>query len=417
MAVGEQGGLRRNRDFVRLWIGQSISQLGSQITLLALPLVAIRTLRAGPFEVGLLAAAETLPFLLIGLPAGVWVDRWRRRPILVATDIARAGILATVPLAYAADALTMAHLYAVALLVGGCTVFFDVAYQAYLPAVVDREQLLEGNARLTLSYSGAQVVGPGIAGVLVQLVKAPLAIAADSLSFVCSALFIGAIRTDEATPALDDDSRPTMRRGIAEGLGYVFRHPLLSRIAVCTGLFNLFSAIGMAVFLLYAVRDLDIDPAVVGLIFSLGSIGFVLGSMAARRVARRLGVGPALVVSAAVSGISFVLVPLAPADAAVPFFVVALALETGAIPVYNVTQVSLRQTITPARLQGRMTATMRFVVWGTMPLGSFVGGALGHAVGLRTTLWVSAVGLAGSVSPLLAGSILRLREMPTQQAD
>ena len=406
-------GLRRNQDFRRLWAGQTVSQLGSQITLLALPLVAIRTLHAGAVEVGVLAAAETAPFLLIGLPAGVWVDRWRRRPVLVVSDIGRAALLATVPLAFALDMLTMAHLYVVALLTGALTVFFDVAYQSYLPALVTRSQLVDGNSRLELSRSAAQVAGPGLAGVLVQLVRAPVALAVDSLSFVVSALFIRRIRLPEAAPTgADDGVAAPMRRSIGEGVRYVMHHPLLKRVAVCTGVFNLFSAMGMAVFLLYAVRELGIDPAVIGLVFSLGSVGFVVGATLTRRITRRLGVGRSLVLAAFVQGAAFALVPLAPQAAPLPFFVAAFALETCAAPVYNITQISLRQSITPAHLQGRMHATMRFVVWGTLPLGSLLGGWLGHTLGLRPTLWVSAAGGTLGALSLVGRTFSRLREIP-----
>lgn len=405
-------GLRGNQDFRRLWAGQTVSQLGSQVTLLALPLVAIRTLHAGAFEVGVLAAAETAPFLLIGLPAGVWVDRWRRRPVLVVADIGRAALLATVPLAFALDMLTMAHLYVVALLTGALTVFFDVAYQSFLPTLVTRSQLVDGNSRLELSHSAAQVAGPGLAGVLVQLARAPMAVAVDSVSFVVSALFIRRIRTPEAAPATTGDTAATMGRSIGEGVRYVMGHPLLKRVAVCTGVFNLFSAMGMAVFLLYAVRELGIDPAVIGLVFSLGSVGFVVGATLTRRITRRLGVGRSLVVAAFVQGAAFALVPLAPQAAPLPFFVAAFALETCAAPVYNITQISLRQSITPAHLQGRMHATMRFVVWGTLPLGSLLGGWLGHTLGLRPTLWVSAVGGTLGALSLMGRTFGRLREIP-----
>lgn len=406
-------GLRGNRDFRRLWAGQTVSQLGSQVTLLALPLVAIRTLHAGAFEVGILAAAETAPFLLIGLPAGVWVDRWRRRPVLVVSDVGRAAVLATVPLAFALDMLTMAHLYVVALLMGVLTVFFDVAYQSYLPALVTRAQLVDGNSRLELSRSAAQVAGPGLGGVLVQLVRAPMAVAVDSASFLLSALFIRRIRTPEQPVAAAPDDQPlTMRRSIAEGVRYVMSHPLLKRLAVCTGVFNLFSAMGMAVFLLYAVRELGIDPAVIGLVFSLGSVGFVVGATLTRRITRRLGVGRALVLAAFVQGAAFALVPLAPPRTPLPFFVAAFALETCAAPVYNITQISLRQSITPAHLQGRMHATMRFVVWGTLPLGSLLGGSLGHTLGLRPTLWISAVGGTLGALSLVGRTFSRLREIP-----
>lgn len=408
-------GLRRNRDFKRLWAGQAVSQLGSQITLLALPLVAIRTLDASAFEVGVLAAAETAPFLVIGLPAGVWIDRWRRRPVLVVSDVGRAAVLATVPLAFALDVLTMGHLYVAALLTGVLTVFFDVAYQSYLPALVPRAELVEGNSRLELSRSAAQVVGPGVGGVLVQLVRAPMAVAADSVSFLISAAFIKGIRTDEAPPpAAAQAAATTMRRSIGEGVRYVMGHPLLKRVAMCTGAFNLFSAIGMAVFLLYAVRELGIDPAVIGLVFSIGSVGFVVGATLTRRITRRLGVGRALVLAAFVQGAAFALVPLAPQRAPLPFFMVAFALETCAAPVYNITQISLRQSITPAHLQGRMHATMRFVVWGTLPLGALLGGSLGHTLGLRPTLWISAVGGTLAALPLVGRTFGRLREIPQE---
>ncbi|HVF74738.1 MAG TPA: MFS transporter [Acidimicrobiales bacterium] len=412
-----RGSLRSNRDFVRLWIGQSISQVGSQVTLLALPLIAIRVLHAGAFELGVLAAAETAPFLLIGLPAGVWVDQWRRRSVLIVADIGRALVLATVPVAYAFDALTMGHLFMVAVATGALTVFFDVAYQSYLPTLVSPDQLVEGNSRLELSRSAAQVAGPGLAGVLVQLVRGPMAIAVDSVSFGVSALFVARIRTPEPKPSDGGEAGATMGSRIAEGLRYVLRHPLLSRIAATTSLFNFFSAVGMAVFLLYAVRRLRIDPAVVGVIFSVGSLGFVLGSMIAGRTTRALGVGPALAVAGAVQGAAFLLVPLAPERVAVAFFVAAFILEAVAAPVYGITQVSLRQTITPARMQGRTNATMRFLVWGALPLGSIVGGVLGDVIGLRSTLWVAAVGTTLSVLPLLGRSLLGVRAMPEAQPD
>jgi MFS family permease len=405
--------LHKHRGFVRLWAGQSISQLGSQITLLALPLVAIRSLDAGPLQLGILAACETLPFLIVGLPAGVWVDRRLRRPILVSSDIGRALVLATVPLAYAFGVLTVAQLFVVAIATGILTVFFDVAYQAYLPALVPTERLVEGNAKLEMSRSVAQVAGPGVGGLLVEVLRAPYAVAADSLSFVLSAAFLARIRERETPPVRHDDDPETMRKAIAEGLRYVIHHPLLARIAACTAVFNLFSAVGMAVFLLYAVEEIEIGPALIGLIFSLGSIGFAIGASLAERMGRAFGVGRSLVAAAAVQGAAFLLVPVAPREYAVAFFLVSMALETAAAAVYNITQVSLRQTVTPARMQGRMNATMRFVVWGALPLGSLLGGALGRVVGLRTTLWVSAVGGTFSVLPLLAASVLRMRWMPS----
>jgi predicted MFS family arabinose efflux permease len=245
-----------------------------------------------------------------------------------------------------------------------------------------------------------------------------MAIAVDSVSFVLSALFIGGIRTEESrTTPHAAQAVASMRRSIADGLRYVLRHPLLSRVGTSTAVFNFFSAVGMAVFLLYAVRELGIDPAAVGVVFSLGSIGFVVGAALTRRITERLGVGRALAVAGLVQGGAFVLVPLAPRSTPLPYFVAAFALETCASPVYNITQLSLRQAITPTHMQGRMNATMRFVVWGTLPLGSLVGGLLGHAIGLRATLWVSAVGATFGVVPLLGRSLRRLREIPDPEPE
>ncbi|MDP9295672.1 MAG: MFS transporter, partial [Actinomycetota bacterium] len=385
--------LWRHRDFMKLWTAETISQLGSQVTLLGLPLIAVLVLHASPFQVGLLGTAEFLPFLVVGLPAGVWVDRMRRRPILIAADLGRALALATIPVAYELDALTIVHLYAVAFATGVLTVFFDVSYQSYLPSLVDRDQIVEGNSKLEISRSGAQLAGPGLAGVLIDLVKAPVAIIADAISFLGSAACIFAIRKQEPAPVIHaEGERPGMRREIAEGLRYVLRHPLLRPIAATTGSSNLFSSILLAIYVVYAVRILYLRPAVIGLIFALGNTGFLLGASLASRIAERIGVGRAIVLGITLGIPGFVLIPLAPRSLAFPFLVTALVFTGFGSSVYNINQVSLRQVITPERMLGRMNATMRFLVWGTLPIGSLIGGALGSAIGLRPTLWIAAAG-------------------------
>jgi MFS family permease len=414
--AGERDGRKQRADFKRLWFGQTVSQVGTQITLLALPLLAITTLHATPFQVGLLAAVETFPFLLVGLPAGVWVDRTRRRPLLILTDVGRALLLATIPVAKAAGGLTLAQLFAVAFGIGILTVLFDVAYLAYLPSIVDAEALLRANSRLEISRSGAELVGPGLGGALVQALTAPYAILVDSVSYVASAIGLLTIRTPEPDLRADHTERPSMGSAIAEGLRHVLGHPVLARIAGTMAVYNLFSAMGMAVFLLYAVRTLGLSPATVGLLFSVGAAGFVAGAAVSERVGRRLGVGPTMTLSGIAQTVPFVLVPLAPRHHPIPFFVAALLLEQGANPIFNVTQVSVRQVLTPAHLQGRMTASMRFLVWGTLPLGSLIGGALGTWLGLHTTLWIAALGGCLGAIPLLGRRIWRLREMPTGPA-
>jgi MFS family permease len=380
---------------------------------LGLPLIAILILKANPFEVGLLTAVEYLPFLLVGLPAGVWVDRLRRRPILIAADIGRAASLASIPIVYELGHLTLGQLYLVAFFNGILTVFFDVAYMSYLPSLVGRGQLVEGNSKLEMSRSGAELAGPGMAGALIQLLTAPVAIIADAASFIGSALFLSLIRRGEHVPQRDkSERRPKMRKEIGEGLRFVLRHRLLLPIAVCTSTTNLFSHMVFAIYLVYAVRILHLSPGLIGLIFALGNVGFLVGAMAANRIARTLGLGRTIWISAAIFGPSLVLIPLAPTSAPVPLLIAAWFLGSFGSVVYNVNQISLRQAITPDRMQGRMNATMRFLVWGTMPIGGFLGGALANTLGLRTTLFVASAGAIFVLLPLVLSPVRSLREIP-----
>ena len=254
--IWPKGGLWRHSDFLKLWSAETISQVGSQVTGLALPLVAIITLDVSAFEVALLGVIEFAPFILISLPAGVWVDRMPRRPILIVGDLGRAALLATIPIAYAVDALTIWQLYVVGFLFGVLTVFFDVAYQSYLPALVEREQLVDGNSKLEISRSGAQLAGPALAGILIQVLKAPLAILLDAISFLVSGLFVLAIRKREAVPDREPGRSPLhgMRAELSEGVRYVFGHRYLRWIAASTATFNFFGSMTGAIFLVYAVR-------------------------------------------------------------------------------------------------------------------------------------------------------------------
>lgn len=410
MAAEPRRNLWRHGDFMKLWTAETISQLGSQVTLLALPLVAITVLDASAFQVGLLGTVEFAPFVLVGLPAGVWVDRLRRRPVLIAGDLGRAAALLSIPVAYQLDALTIGQLYAVGFVTGVLTVFFDVAYQSYLPALVEPDQLVEGNSKLEISRSGAQIAGPGLAGGLIDLVTAPVAVLADALSFALSAAFVGAIRRGEAAPQRTPahERRGSMRREMAEGLRYVLGHRLLRPIAACTATANLFNAVVYAVVILYMVRQLGLRPAAIGLVFAAGNVGFLAGAIVSGRLAARTGIGRAIVVGEAVGALGALAIPLAPRQAAVPLLVAGMAVSTFGSTVYNVNQVSLRQAITPARLHGRMNATMRFMVWGTLPLGSLLGGALGTAIGLRPTLWVGAAGGLVAVLPVALSPVRSL---------
>ncbi len=409
--------LWRHADFLKLWTAESISQVGTQVTQLALPLAAIVVLEATPFEVALLGTIEFLPFILLGLPAGVWVDRLRRRPILIAGDLGRAIALGSIPIAFVLGVLTIWQLYVVGFVVGCFTVFFDVAYQSYLPSIVERDDLVEGNAKLEISRSGAALVGPTIAGVLVEWLKAPVAILVDSISYLGSALFVFLIRRHEPEPVHPDvaagGERPKMRQDIAQGLRYVLGHRYLRWIALSTAVSNLFSNMLFAIYLVYVVRELGLSAGTIGVIFAIGNIGFLTGAVVASRLERLTGLGLAIVLGAVLAAIGVLLIPLATAGTAFVLLVAAGLLVGFGNVVYNVNQVSFRQAITPERMQGRMNATMRFIVWGTIPVGSLVGGVLGTAIGLLPTIWIGAIGGLTAILPLVLTPVRSLRRIPT----
>jgi MFS family permease len=407
-----EGGLWRHSDFLKLWSAETVSQFGTQISQLALPLAAIDVLHASAFEVAALTTVEFLPFLLVSLPAGVWVDRLPRRPILIVGDLARAGLLASIPIAYFFDALTIWQLYGVGFVFGIATVFFDVAYQSYLPSLVERRQIIDGNAKLEISRSGAQLGGPGVAGLLIGWLKAPVAILLDAISFLGSALFILTIRKTELAQA-DRAPRRKMRTELREGLSYVLRHPYLKNIAACTALFNFFGSLAFAVLLVFARRELHLSPQAIGLAFTLGNVGPLLAAFSANKISARLGVGRTIIAASIVGGPMFLLIPFAPHGYAALAVLVPATLVGGFTNVvYNIAQVSLRQAITPERIQGRMNSVMRFIVWGTIPLGALVGGALASWIGLKETLVIGGLGCCLAFLPVLFSPVRSVREMP-----
>jgi MFS family permease len=409
------GGLWRHPDFLKLWAGQTISEFGTQFSLIALPLTAIYVLHASAFAVAALTIFEQLPFLLFALPAGVWVDRLARRPILIVGDAGRALALASIPIAYAAGALHMGQLFAVAFVVGVLTVFFDVAYQSYLPSLVERDQLVEGNSKLQGSASIAQLGGPGVAGPLVKLASAPYAILADVGSFIASSAFVLSIRRPETAPGREPADRRGMKHELMEGLRYVLRHRHLRAIAACTANSNFFGNVAYAILFVYFVRRLDLSATLIGVMLSCSNLGLVLGAFTAGWIGRRYGVGRTLVWSAVAVGPSLLLIPAAPTGFPVPVLVVALMLFGFSGVVYNITQISLRQAITPERLQGRMNSVMRFIVWGVLPLGALLGGLLATTIGLRATLWIAGAGGSLSWLPVAFSPVRSLVQVPQHE--
>src|SRR5437899_1286927 len=410
-----RGRLWRHPDFLKLWAGETVSEFGSQVTLLAVPTVAILILHAGPFQVGLLSALEFLAFPTLGLVAGVYADRLRRRPIMIACDIGRLLALGSIPISFVLNLLTLEQLYVVALFTGIFTVFFDVSYQSYLPVLVDRPNLIEGNTKLEVTRSASQISGPAVAGFLIQWIGGARAVAVDAASFLVSAVALALIRKPEPEPkpgtaAGKSGFIPEMR----EGIEVVFKSPILWRIAGCTATTNLGSnMIFGAVYLVFAYRDLHLTAAVVGIIFAIGSAGWLVGAFVAAWTVRRFGLGMTLGLSILAGGLVTLATPLASLGAPAIVLSVIGFVNNFMVPVYNINQVSLRQSITPDRVQGRMNATMRTIVWGTIPQGAFIGGILGTSIGLVQTIALGGILSTLAASWIFLGPVIRLREQPT----
>ncbi|MEV6549636.1 MFS transporter [Streptomyces sp. NPDC051597] len=405
------GSPMRRRDFRMLLAGAAAGQLGAQVTLVALPLVAVLELDASAFQVGLLTAAETAAFLLVGLPAGALTDRMRKRPLMIRADLVRAVAMGSIPAAALADALTMAQLYVVALVTGVATVFFDVAHQSFLPQILPREELMAGNGALETVRSTAQVGGPGAGGGLVQLVGAHLAVLADALGYLLSAAFLLRVRQPEAPPEVAADA--SLRKDIGEGIRFVTGHPLLRVIALTTALGNLCMAVLMATQTVHLVRVVGLEPGALGLVLSASAVGGLLGAVCSGRLAARWGQARLILWSVLLSGPFALLWPLSGHGTlgAALFAAGSAGISFGAV-VYNIAQVSFRQGLCPPHLLGRMNATLRFLMWGTLPLGALLGGTLAEAFGPRAALACCAAGFLAVPLPLLLSPLRRMRDLP-----
>jgi MFS family permease len=404
-------GLWKHNDFLKLWAGETVSLFGSQITVLALPLVAANTLQASPFEMGTLGFAQYIPWLLIGMFAGVWVDRLRRRPLMIAADLGRAILLALIPLTAILGGLQMWHLFVIGFLVGIGNVFFEIAYYAYLPALVGREGLVEGNSKLTASASASEVVGPGLGGILTQAITAPLAILFDALSFFASAGALIHIRKPEPLPSSSSSKNKTFSvwRDAWDGLRLVTRHRLLRGFVGCSLTGNVAIDVHLAVYILYLTRELGVQAGTLGLIYALGGAGGVLGALLVRRLNGRFGMGHTIVISQLFHGICLTALPLA-ALLGGTWAIVSIAgvhfVWGLTATIYSVPAVSLRQAITPDHWQGRIAASMRVLTFGVSPLGFLIGGWLGEWIGLWPTLLLAGLGL------LLSNLWLSLSPLP-----
>ena len=408
--------LRGHVDFRQLWLATTVSQLGTQVSELGIPLAAILLLHAGAVQVGLLAAAGYLPLALLGLPAGAWADRLPRRSVLIGADLARCLVLASIPIAYLLGSLTIGQLYIVTFCVGGLSVFLDVAYPAYLPSLVARSDLGRANSRLQVSEQGAAFLGPGLAGWLIGLVGAAFAITADAASYLASAALLGRIKHRETKPSTSTN-RTRLRTEIVEGLRAVATNRVLRAIALSAAIVNLFGRMIVVLLPLYLIRTAGYGPTTIGIVFAIGSIGFLLGAATADHTARRLGLGPAILAGATVAALAFLLIAAAPTRTAAPFVVAALFIYGIGALTFTVNNATLRQLTIESQLLGRTTAAMRQLVWIAQPIAGVTAGWLGHRVGIHTAIWIGAIGALTAPIPLLAAKLsTRMQAEPSTPA-
>ncbi|MBD0382098.1 MFS transporter [Paenibacillus sedimenti] len=406
-------GLWGNQNFIKLWISQTASQFGAQIVLLGIPLLAVYTLQATPVQMGYLRAAEYLPFLLFGLLAGVFSDRFARKPILVASNLFRSALLLLIPVLSFFHSFQFVHLLVIAFLFGICTVLFDVFYVPYLPILVQREQLADGNGKLQISASIAVIAGPGLTGLLMELLSGTTTMLFSILMFLCSAASLLWIRHREMVPVITRTDKKKLSREIQEGFAYIYRQPFIQTFTRCAVLWNLAWYSYITVFILFMTANLHLKAATTGFIFAFLGIGSLLGALFSKQLASRFGVGKATLFTAvlAAAGSPFVLLVTGDSPLDIALLSTGQLLFGLGTTSYNIHATSLRQYITPIELQGKVNATIRFLTWGINPVGSLVGGFLGECVGLVGTLAISSIGFFIAVGSLFFSRLYRMNTL------
>jgi MFS family permease len=410
-AAQEPPPLLRQPEFLKLWAAQSISQLGDQVTLLALPLVAVLTLDASPAQMGFLVAAELLPHLFFSLLAGVWIERsGQKRRLMIVADIGRFGLLASVPIAAAFDVLSFAQLYAVAFAVGTFAVVFEVSWPTLFVSLVPRRDVVDANSKMSLSRSVSFVVGPSVAGFLVQVITAPVTLLVDAFSFLGSALFLTRIRADE--PAVERDGNGVVR-SLRDGMRFVLGDELIRADLACAATINLFNFVFHAIFVLYATRELGVAPGTLGIALGVGAVGGILGAVIAPRLEQLIGIGRSVVLGSVLFPAPLVLVPIASGSELQLGLILATAefLSSVGVMIFDVSASSMSYLRTPDRIRARTAGTFRFVNYGIRPIGALLGGALGTALGLQAALWIGVVGALLGVVWLAFSPIPRLRHV------
>jgi MFS family permease len=384
--------------FYKLWFALTASLFGSEVTRLAVPLTAVLILNANETENGLLSAAGQLPFLLFSLFIGVWVDQLPRRPLIIVADLARAGALLLIPLLAVTNQLRLGHLYAVTFVIGAFSALFEIAHYAYVPSLIRRDNLVHANSRLQISYSAAEAAGPGLGGLLIRLLSAPFAILIDVASYLLSAVLLWQMGSQhKSQPAVETPAEPQEQLTLWSGMRLLFAHPMLRSIIIASMISGLFHSAFVALYILYTTRDLELDPAAIGLIFAAGGTASALSALIAQPVAARFGTGKTIVIGWCLSYIGLLLVPLTALWELSHGWILMMLIAAQVIfgiteAVANIHQWSLRQAVTPPHLHGRVTAAHRFLVYGTMALGAAAGGWMSQQIGLPTALFIFVIG-------------------------
>jgi MFS family permease len=405
--------LWRHRDFTAYWVGQTASEFGTQVTFVALPLLAVLTLHASVGQVGLLRFAEYLPFLILTPLFGVWADRSRRRPLMLGSYVARAILVFSVPALIAFGLLPMPVLLVIVFAIGAGAALFDVCWLSYIPGLVPKDRLVEAMAKCQMSQSTAEVSGPGIGGALVQLLTAPIALVVDGVSYLIGVASLARTRYREPEPAHTDTGRQVWRE-LYEGLRFAFGQPYIRPTVLTAAIGNFFLLVAETVFLVYAVRDLRLSAGLIGLILTATGAGGLVGAIVSNAATKRWPLGIVLLSTRVACSVGAILLPMAsgPTVLAVAVCMASFFLVHGGMATSNVLVASIRQAVTPGYIRGRMNASCRAVVYGALPLGSLTGGILGQTIGLHTALWLAAIGYATSILPILASPIARLGNLP-----